>query len=630
LPVVDAGSDFSICIGASASLNATGASTYLWSPGATLNDSTISNPIATPTVATTYVVTGTDTNGCVSSDNITVSLNGLTISTGPNATICLGDSTTLSVSGALSYVWSPSSSLNNNTIANPVATPSGTTTYTVIGTASTGCADTAFVTVNVNPLPVVNAGSSLSICAGSSANLSASGANTYVWSPAGSLNNANIPNPIATPTSTTTYTVMGTDLNGCVNSDTATVIVYPIPVANAGMNTSICAGDTAFLSASGGGTYSWSPSTGLSSTTISNPLAIPASTTTYTVTVTSGGFCTSSAQVTVTVNPIPVANAGADVSICNGGSTVLNASGGTSYFWTPSSGLSSSTSQNPTASPATTTQYVVTASTTAGCTDTDTVIVNVSNALSFVSPVVTDETCTNDNGTIVAGPINGGNPPYSYSIGGPSQNSPAFPGLSAGTYTLTVTDNNGCVASQSLTVGQQVNINASFTATPTTGPKPLNVSFSNSSTGATSYLWDFGNGSTSSATNPSTVYLQSGTYTVFLIAMNGGPPCIDTVSMTINVFEEALYVIPNVFTPNGDSKNDMFSIQSIGVNELSGEIFNRWGKKVYEWSGDANSGWDGRINGKVAQDGTYFYVIRLKGADGKETEEKGYFQLLGN
>lgn len=630
LPLVDAGSDFSICTGASAPLNATGADTYTWSPGTMLNDSTISNPIATPTVPTTYIVIGTDTNGCVASDSIIISINNLAISVGPDATICSGDSATLTVSGGVTYIWSPSSTLNNDTISNPVATPIGTTTYTVIGTAATGCADTAFVTVNVNPLPVVNAGSSLSICTGSTANLSVTGANTYIWSPAGSLNNANIPNPIASPTSTTTYTVVGTDLNGCTNSDTATVIVYPIPVANAGTNTSICAGDSTTLGASGGGTYSWSPSIGLSSTTIANPVAIPGSTTTYTVTVTGGGFCSSSAQVTITVNPVPVANAGVDVSICNGGSTVLNASGADTYFWTPSGGLSSSTSPNPTANPVSTTQYVLTASTVAGCTDTDTITVNVSNALSLMSPVVTDETCTNDNGTIVAGSVSGGNPPYTYSLGGPSQNSPAFTSLSAGTYTLIVTDNNSCVTSQSVTVGQLVNINAAFTATPATGPNPLNVSFSNSSTGATSYLWDFGNGSTSISTNPSTVYLQSGTYTVLMIAMNGGPPCIDTMAMTINVFEEALYVIPNVFTPNGDANNDIFIIQSIGVDQLEGEIFNRWGKKVYEWSGDANSGWDGRVNGKVAQDGTYFYVIKVKGTDGKESEEKGYFQLLGN
>jgi gliding motility-associated-like protein len=629
LPAVSAGSDFSICIGASASLNASGASNYTWSPGATLNDSTIAGPVASPSSPTTYIVTGIDTNGCVSADTVLISLNGLTITTSATATVCMGDSTTLSVSGGLTYIWSPSATLNNDTISNPVATPIGTTTYTVIGTAGTGCSDTAYVTVNVNSLPPVNAGTSLSICNGSNANLSVTGANTYVWSPAGSLNNPNIPAPIASPSTTTLYTVTGTDLNGCFAQDTITVVVHPIPSANAGSNTSICLGDSTTLNGSGGGTYNWTPAAGLSSTSIANPVATPTVTTTYTVTVMGSGFCTASAQVTVTVNAIPTATASADASICNGGSTMLTVSGGTSYFWTPSAGLSSSTSASPTASPGTTTTYVVTASNAAGCTDQDTVVVTVSNALSIASSSVTDETCFDNDGSLTVGAITGGAGPYMYSLdGGASQSSNTFSSLSQGTYLVTVTDIAGCAATQNVSVGQIVNVDASFTANPPSGPKPLSVTFDNTSTGATSYFWNFGNTFTSVSTDPSTVYPDNGTYTVTLYASNGGAPCIDSATVTITVFEEMAIAVPNVFTPNGDSKNDMFEIQSTGVSELNGTIFNRWGKKIYEWNGDANSGWNGTVNGNTAQDGTYYYILKIKATDGKETEQKGYVQLL--
>jgi gliding motility-associated-like protein len=630
LPPVNAGPDQSICIGASAMLNATGANTYLWSPGATLSDSTISNPVASPTSVTTYVVTGTDINGCVNTDTITVNLNGLTITAAAGGTICMGDSTTLNVSGAATYVWSPSASLSNPAIANPVAFPSGTTTYTVIGTAGTGCSDTAYVTVSVNALPVVNAGTSLSICNGSNANLSVSGANTYVWSPAGSLNNANIPSPIATPSITTLYTVIGTDLNGCSSQDTITVVVHPIPAANAGPNTSICAGSSTTLNATGGGTYSWTPSTGLSSTTIANPVATPATTTTYTVTVMGAGFCSATSQVTITVNSLPVATAGADVSICNGATTTLSATGGGTYFWTPSGGLSSSTSANPTATPSSTTQYIVTVSNAAGCTDTDTMTVNVSNALTIASPAITDEICANANGSITVGSVTGGTGPYTYSLnGGAGQSTTTFSSLSTGSYTILVTDAAGCSTTQTTSVGQQIMIDAAFTASPTSGPKPLPVTFTNSSTGALSYFWDLGNGSNSTSTNPSTVYSSTGTYNVTLYA-NGGGPCIDSAMMTIIVFEESIVAIPNVFTPNGDNKNDEFTIKSTGVSELNGTIFNRWGKKIYEWNGDADSGWNGTINGNTAQDGTYYYILKIKTTDGKEMEEKGYVQLLSN
>lgn len=631
LPIVDAGSDFSICLGASGTLNASGANTYYWTPGATLSDQFIFNPIADPIVPTTYTVVGTDLNGCVATDSVMISINSVTITEGPDTTICGGNSATLSVSGAATYVWSPSSSLSNPAISNPVATPTGTTTYTVIGMASTGCADTAFVTVNVNPLPVVNTGSALSVCIGSSANLSATGANAYVWTPASSLNNQYIPNPIATPTVTTIYTVVGTDLNGCSSLATALVTVNPMPVADAGTNISICSGSSTNLNATGGGTYSWIPATGLSATNISNPTATPTTTTTYTVTVTGTGGCSSTAQVTVTVNPVPVANAGSDVSICNGTSATLSATGGASYFWTPAGGLSNSAIGNPTATPTATTSYTVTASNASGCTSTDAVTVTVSNSIAVSSFVITNETCTNDNGTIVAQGVSGGQPPYQYSIdGGASQPAPAFTGLSAGTYVITVTDNNGCLSNQNVIVGQLVNVNASFTASPQSGPAPLNVVFTNGSTGATSYVWDLGNGTTSTVTNPANIYTTPGSYTVLLTAMNGGPPCLDTMSLIITVTEEAAFVIPNVFTPNGDGKNDKFALQSVGVDRVEGEIFNRWGKRVFEWSGDANSGWDGRINGQVAQDGTYYFVVTVKPIAGETTTQKGYFQLLGN
>ncbi len=633
IPAVNAGPDLSLCAGSSGTLNGSGATNYVWSPGATLNDSTIATPISTPTVATTYTLVGTDANGCMNTDTVSVTLNGLVITASANTSICAGSSTTLGVTGALTYVWSPAGSLSNSTIANPVATPIGTTTYTVIGTASSGCTDTAFVTVTVNPLPPVNAGTSLSICVGSTANLSVTGATSYVWSPGGALNDSTIANPVASPTITTLYTVFGTDVNGCRASDTISVVVHPIPVANAGANVNICTGSSTTLGASGGGTYSWSPATGLSSTTIPNPVATPSVTTTYTVTVMGSGFCSATSQVTVTVNSPPVAAASPDVSICSGASTVLNATGGGTYSWTPSTGLSSSTSASPTATPSTTTMYVVLVTNPAGCIDKDTVVVTVSNALVLSTPSVTPETCSDNDGQITTGSVTGGTGPFTYSLnGGANQPSATFTGLNQGFYTVLVRDANGCSTTQTATVGQISNVNASFTATPPSGTKPLNVTFNNTSTGATNFAWDFGNGSSSFATSPSTVYNADGSYTVVLYATNGGAPCIDSATFTIHVLEDVLVIVPNIFTPNGDGKNDEFGItaNSTGVAELSGQIYNRWGKEIYSWTGSANSGWDGKIGGNKAEDGTYYYILKIKGGDGKEHEEKGYVQLLAN
>ena len=633
LPIVDAGNNISICPGGSANLNVIGAQNYVWSPAASLSNSTIQNPAATPSTATTYTVVGTDSNGCSATDSVNVSLNGLTIATTASATtICAGNSSNLSVSGATSYVWTPAGSLSNATSANPVATPTTTTTYTVIGNdATSGCADTTTITITVNGLPTVNAGATLLICAGATANLSATGATNYLWTPTTSLNNPNIPNPTSTATATTLYTVTGTDLNGCSASDTVSVIVTPVPTANAGNNTSICLGSSTTLNATGGTSYSWSPSTGLSNPTIANPVASPTTTTTYTVTVTSN-FCSATAQVTVSVNPVPTAGASTtNANICAGASTQLTATGGGNYAWIPTTGLSNSTIANPIASPSTTTTYSVIVSNVTGCADTATVTINVTNAMSIATSAVTPETCGDIDGTITTGAITGGNTPYSYALnGGASQSSSTFNGLAAGTYTVTVTDATGCTSSTTVSVNQVLGVNASFTANPPTGVYPLNVVFSNSTSGATNYIWDFDNGSGSTLTNPSTVYPTVGQYTVTLIAYNNNPACADTATFTIDVFDEVLLAIPNVFTPNGDGNNDFFFVRTSGVTEISGTIFNRWGKKITEWNGTPSStlGWDGKINGNAAADGAYYYIIKATGADGKDYEEKGYLQLI--
>ena len=630
LPTIDAGASISICPGASTSLNATGGTSYLWTPSGSLDNPVISNPIASPTSLTTYTVVGTDANGCSSSDVVSISLSGIVVTASTSiATICAGSSASLSALGAASYSWSPSGTLSSSSIANPIASPASTTTYTVVGAASSGCLDTAFVTVNVNSLPLITVGPSASICVGSTSSLSASGAVGYAWSPAGSLSGATTASPVSSAAGTTTYTVVGTDINGCSSTNTVTVTVNPLPVATATSSaSSVCVGTPVTLAASGGGTYSWSPSSSLSSSTVSNPTATPSSTTTYTVTVTSAAGCTATSSVTLTINPIPSATTSADVVICGGGSTVITAAGGGTYFWSPSAGLSSTVSATPSAAPISTTTYTVVVS-NGSCNNTATVTVTVNSTLSMTSPSSTNSTCGNADGTIMAGAVTGGGAPFTYSLnGGISQSSATFTGLSSGTYTLTVTDNAGCTFNQTVVVNSVLGVVASFTASPSSGTSPLTVTLSNSSNGASDYLWDFGNGTSSILTNPSVVYTANGTYTILLIAYNGSFACSDTTTVTINVFDEAFMVVPNVFTPNGDLTNDLFVVRSQGIKELTGTIFNRWGNKIYEWNGSPTAGWDGKHSGQEAEDGVYFYVIKGFGFDGKEYDASGFVQLL--
>src|SRR5690606_4474307 len=158
-----------------------------------------------------------------------------------------------------------------------------------------------------------------------------------------SLSNPNIANPIATPGVTTTYTVTVTDGNGCQDTDEVTVIVNPLPTADAGADQGVCIDGSVNLSASGGVSYSWAPAATLSDPTIANPIATPVATTSYTVTVTDSNGCQNYDDVTVTVNPLPVIDAGADQTICFSPQVAtLTSSGGLSYVWMPG-GLASHT-----------------------------------------------------------------------------------------------------------------------------------------------------------------------------------------------------------------------------------------------------------------------------------------------
>lgn len=307
-------------------------------------NSSLQNTNASPTVNTSYIVTVTESGtGCTGKDTVTVNVGGnLNVTASTVNAVCAGDSALITASGATTYSWSPSTGLNSVNGASVKASPSVTTTYMVIGSNGSGCTDTAYVTVNVNPLPQVNLTQSQSICAGESLPLSASGASTYSWSPATGLNSTTGNNVTASPSSTITYTVTGTS-NGCSSTSSVTVTVNPIPVINTAANVNVCAGQSTVLTASGATTYSWSPATGLSSTTGNNVTATPLTGTTYTVTGTTGN-CSNSAQVTLHIITTPTSPSAVNGSLdnCLPLNTVLNINNiadATSYTWSVPAGV---------------------------------------------------------------------------------------------------------------------------------------------------------------------------------------------------------------------------------------------------------------------------------------------------
>jgi hypothetical protein len=364
-----------ICSGASTSITASGgASTYQWMPGNIINP-TIN---VSPTSNTTYTVTGTDNYGCTLSKTSTINVNALpsvVVTTTPSpATVCAGGTVTLDASGtATSYSWTD----GINTPSNGVAfTPFSSSTYTVTGTDGNGCTATSTIAVTVNPLPtigVTSLPSPASVCSGSSVTLNGTGATSYTWT-----DGVNTPaDGVAfIPTSNSTYTVTGTDGNGCTGTNTIAVTVNSLPTVGASSLPSpatVCQGSNVTLNGAGALSYTWTD--GVNTPTDGVAFA-PASSSTYTVTGTDGNGCTGTSTLDVTVNivPAPTAVTATPSSICAGASSDLNATSvGNSINWytVPTAGVALGTSAsgaNFNVTPSGTTIYYAEASTPAGGT----------------------------------------------------------------------------------------------------------------------------------------------------------------------------------------------------------------------------------------------------------------------
>ncbi len=295
--------DDSICTGDTIQLNVSGSGTnFSWSPATGLSCTNCANPLAYPSATTTYNVIVSTTN-CVDTLSVTISVFATPlINAGNDVSICTGDNTQLSASGATSYSWSPVIGLSNALIANPVAMPTSTTTYIVSGTTN-GCSSTDDVTVSILATSAVNPSPDQIICLGDSAQLAVAAAATYLWSPANSLSCSTCQNPIAFPSVNTIYTVTITEANGCDNTAQITITVEGI-VLTVSNDVTINAGDATQLNASGATNYLWQPSSSLDADNISDPVATPSITTTYTVTGTSPNGCVEIETVTVTILPL--------------------------------------------------------------------------------------------------------------------------------------------------------------------------------------------------------------------------------------------------------------------------------------------------------------------------------------
>ncbi len=464
-------SNFTICPSSSATLTASGATAYTWSPAGTLSSSTGSVVIATPVASTNYTIVGS--NGtCTSSATSSVTIGaGISLISNP-ATFCVGTNTTLTVSGATSYTWSPAGTLSSVNGPTVIATPTISTTYTITGTTGV-CSGSTTVLVTVNALPTVTVNSP-TICSGASAVLTAAGATTYSWSSGLSSTSGTTVN--ANPSTTTIYTVTGTTV-GCVGTTTSTVLVNGTPTISPS-NYTTCPGGSATLTATGATSYTWSPAGTLSSTSGSVVIATPVANTNYTV-IGANGTCTSSATSSVTIGT-SLSITSNPTSICIGSNTVLTVSGANSYTWSPAGTLSSANGATVTATPTISTTYTITG-TTGVCSGSTTLLVIV-NASPTVA-VNSQSLCFGTSAVLTAA----GATSYSWSAGLSSTSGTTVTANPSTTTSYTVTGTTaGCVGTTTSTV--------TVIATPTITTGNYTICASGSATltatGATSYTWN--------------------------------------------------------------------------------------------------------------------------------------------
>ncbi len=437
--------------------------------GVTINTNSSQNPVITFSSAGNFSVTLIATNASGSdSDTVVVTILPLpnviaSTSTGFNDSICSGDSTQLLASGASTYNWNMNEGLNDSTISNPVFDSTLTSTYLVTGTDAFGCKNSDTITITVFNPPIIFAsvapGFNDSICAGDTTQLLAGGAVNYNWNSSVGLSDTTIAGPVFNNSVSTSYTVTGTDANGCTDTSSISITVLAAPVVIAsvspGFNDTICLGDTTQLLATGGVSYVWNMNEGLSDSTIANPIFDSTVTSTYIVTGVNAIGCSNKDTITITVATPPVVTAVTPVTVCQGNSVMLSASGATTYSWNPATDLNDSTISNPLFTGSASSTYTVTGSTASGCNDTAIVSItvlpaSVANGTTGTIPVSIPATVTFTNTSVNADSVQ-----WNFGDGATDTTSnPTHIYTAPGTYSVTLIayNANGCNDTTSIIV----------------------------------------------------------------------------------------------------------------------------------------------------------------------------------
>lgn len=462
---------------------------------------------------------------------------------------------------------------------------------------------------------------------------------TYQWTfgAGGSISTSTVTSPVNTYSNSGTYTaqVLAVTDKGCRDSAIVSVIVNTlVPTVN---SNTICQGASGGLLAGGGTSYSWSPSTGLSSTTIANPIANPTVTTTYTVAITNTlSGCSKTLTTAVVVNPKPTANFSFTTNPCGGGVNFADnsASGITQWYWNFGNSQTS-TIQNPYQfyNPGGTFSVNLIAGNIFNCYDTIVKVITVATP----PPVSVSATQTICAGGFVTLSATGGFAyqwtPISSLLSPTMPNTIATPSATT-QYSVVISTLNslGDTCKFMLTTSVVVTQVSAFPISASANPSTILLGQStvltvSATPGANATWYPVG------ATSPLNGYAVNATpahSTTYTVVVQRGP-CTDTAVVFVDVIEDGCFdtdvFIPNTFTPNGDGYNDIMYARGHKLAEIYFAIYNRWGEMVFETK-DIKTGWDGNYKGHPADVGVFGYYVKVKCYNGKETFKKGNITLI--
>ena len=605
------------CNTTSIALTASGGVSYSWSNGSSVVGTAAQLQVST---AGTYTVTVTAANGCTDTEPIVITYQA---NTNPSFTqiapICTGGVINLATTSnnGVNGSWSPAPNVN------------ATTTYTF--TPNTGlCANTATMTIVVNPYPTISAQND-TICAGSNGTITTQinlNGGTYAWN-----NSTNTQaNLIAAPNVTSTYTVIY-NLAGCTDTASAQIVVNPVPVVQV-QNATICAGQTGALVASANlanGTYLWA-----NGSTNDTLLLSPNSTSSQNVTYTLNGCTSAPVTATLTVNPVPTITMN-NQTICAGDPVTMqaNANPAGTYYWGPNGVQGIATNTFTPIQDSTIEVFNV----LNGCSS-DTIQATITvlplpistfsaNVLQGCVPLSVDFSADVLNNTS-----------YTWQTSNQLNASGAQTTLDFqinGSFSVTLTATlNGC--SSSTTIANMIEVDnypvAAFEPSSQVFTEPNQaLSFWNSSVGATTYQWNFGEGGSSSEEAPTHIFDIENEGTTVLLYAYSNLGCSDTASYYIGFDPGLVYYISNSFTPDADQFNQSFlPIFTSGIDPYNYQllIYNRWGEVIFE-SLNPEFGWDGTFGqqGNPCPVGTYTYMITVKlpSVDKRQTI-KGHVNLI--